>query len=349
MMRLPALSTMAACLSAVLLGSNVCLGQASESVELSWVAPENCPQQSQVQHQLQALFGNSSSDTQSPLIARGSITSVDGHYRLTLYIERRAAHGVRLIESDDCQSLGNAAAVVLGLLVEKERALGRELSETEISNNPEQARPPDNPPKPELAPEAAKLVVLQPVTQVERPWHLLLRAPVGSVNYLALPQVGWGVGLGIGVSYNKWRVVAAGTFFQAQEQLATAHPYRVEYRRKTLELVGCHGWRSGAFELAPCGVVTADNVNVHASMKDALAGANDSFTATDRKSYWLSLGGGISGFLYLQRHVALLVSGAGRITTNQVRFAVGTATGVDQAHRVPLGTLDAAIACEWIF
>ncbi len=69
----------------------------------------------------------------------------------------------------------------------------------------------------------------------------------------------------------------------------------------------------------------------------------------DQKAHWISIGGGISGFSHIQRHFAFLVSGFGRIATNREQFQVETVTGVEQAYRVSLGTLDASIVSEWIF
>jgi len=338
-----------ACVWGVLLRGNISFAQAGEPVELTWEAPENCPREAQVQQQLRALIG-SNNETTSPLQAHGTIETIDRRYRLTLFIERRAAHGTRIIESEDCRSLGKAAAVVLGLLVQKERALGRELSESEISGHPQPEIPTTPPPVKEAPPVAApNPKPLPPRTEPPHPGHFLLRGPEASVNYMTLPKLGFGIGLGAGVKYNAWRVLVAGAFYELQNQSSVGFDrYQVEYRRRTLELLGCHGWRTGLFELAPCGLLAADAVFAHAS--------GDNLKSQDQGAYWISIGGGISGYLHLQRHFALLISGFGRIATDRIRFLVGTSpwlgpnqASTAQAHRVPLGTFDASIAGEWIF
>ena len=136
MSRLPRLNR-CAWVCGVLLQVNLCLAQPGEPVELTWEAPQNCSQLSEVQQQLRVLVGTSSNELTSPLRAHGTIEPLGKRYRLTLVIERSTTRGMRVIESDDCHSLGKAAAVVLGLLVQKERALGRELSESEISGQPQ--------------------------------------------------------------------------------------------------------------------------------------------------------------------------------------------------------------------
>ncbi len=339
----------------VLLQVNLCLAQPGEPVELTWEAPQNCSQLSEVQQQLRVLVGTSSNELTSPLRAHGTIEPLGKRYRLTLVIERSTTRGLRVIESDGCHSLGKAAAVVLGLLVQKERALGRELSENEISGQPEPPSRPEKQPTlvlPKQAPPTApaKPQPLPANTRSSRRWQLLLRAPEATVNFMTLPHVGYGVGLGVGVGYQAWRAVVAGTFYPSQAEASTgAQPYRVEFRRKSFEMMGCHGWRSGVVEVAPCAVLTADDVLAHAS--------GDSLVSTDRTAFWISIGGGISGYVHLFSHLSLVASGNGLIATKRTRFLIppppptmfGTLTGIQQAHKVPLGTANGSLACEWIF
>ena len=341
-MRSMTLVTRSACVVALVLRANSSLAQADTPVQLSWEAPKNCPQQPEVDQQVRTLVGTAGSEPASPLQAHGIIESLDQHYRLTLFIERGATHGTRTIESEDCKSLGKAAAVVLGLLVQRERTLGRELSESEISGQPEApAKPVDQPPAPKQAPPPAP-PPLPSSPGPSRLWHLLLRAPEGKAGFMTLPRVGYGVGLGVGVAYRTWRAIVTGTMYQSQDQGSTGlQLYQVHYGRKTLEFLGCHGWRSGLVEVAPCAVIAADAVSAHAS--------GDYLVARDQTALWLSVGGGISGYLHLHRYLSLVATGTGLVTTKRARFLVGTVTETEPVHRVPLATLDASLAFEWIF
>ncbi len=338
------LATCSASVCALMLRGNVCLGQADTPVELIWEAPENCAQQAQVQQQLRALIGSSGQNA-NPLQAHGTIEPIGKRYRLTLVIERSATRGMRVIESDDCHSLGKAAAVVLGLLVQKERALGRELSESEISGQPpaEPVKQPTPVPPKQVPPTApTKPQPLPASTQPPRSWHLLLRAPEARVDFLTLPHVGYGLGFGLGVAYQAWRAMVDGTFYPSQDEVSTgAQPYRIEFRRKTVDVRGCRGWRSGLVEVAPCGVLAADDVSAQAS--------GDSLVSTNRTAFWISIGGGISGYVHLSRYLSLVASGNGLIATKRSRFLIGTLTGMQQAHKVPVGTVNGSLACEWIF
>jgi hypothetical protein len=290
----------------------------------------------------------SSSEQTSPFQAHGTIEAVGEGYRLTLLIERGTTHGSRVIESDDCRSLAKAAAIILELLVQKERTLGRELSESEISGRPEQVQEPEvqrtqapvEQPSPRATPPAPLPAPFP--TEPPRPWHVLLRVPEGKLDLLTLPHSGYGVGIGIGVAYRAWHTMLTGTSYPLQSVTTQAlHPYTVEYRRTSLNASGCYGWRSGLVEVAPCGVLGADHVRAHAS------GAY--LASQDKSALWLSIGAGLAGYLHVHRYAALVAMGTGRIMTNRARFAVGSPIGQEQAYQVPLGSLELALACEWIF
>ena len=313
------------CACVVMLRVSVCFAQADTPVELTWEAPKNCPQESEVQKQLRALAGTSGGEQSRSFQAHGTVAPLDARYRLTLFIVRSATHGTRIIESDECRSLAKAAAVILGLLVQKEKALGRELSESEINGQPEQPQEP-----------------LLQGADASSLWHFLLRAPLTTVDFITLPRVGYGIGLSVGVAHRTWRALVRGTYYKTENVTSPGFdPYQVKYGRESLDALGCYGWRSGLIEVAPCADLSADRVAAHAS--------GDSLLSRDKTALWFSIGSGISGYLYFHRHVALVAMGTGRFTTNRARFLVGTVTGTDQAQRVPLVTFDASLACEWIF
>jgi hypothetical protein len=346
-MRLLQLVSYSICACFVVLPVSICFAQGNVPVELTWEAPKNCPQEPEVQLQLRALVGTSGSERTSPFQAHGTIEPFGERYRLSLVIVRTATHGTRVIESDDCRSLAKAAIVVLVLLVQKEETLGRELSESEISGKPEEPKAPQeaiahSPAKPTPPAEPLKPPPSPQSPRSTSPWHFLLRVPEAKVDFMTLPRVGYGMGLGVGVAYRAWRASVRGALYETQSVTSSGlQPYQVQYRRESLGVLSCYGWRSGLVEVAPCAELAADRVFAHAS--------GDSLRSEDKSAYWISIGSGISGYLHIHRHAALVAMGTGRVTTNRARFLVGTLTGTDQAHRVPLVTFDASLACEWIF
>jgi hypothetical protein len=341
------------CVCVAVFRTTICLAQLNTPVELTWDAPKECPQDAEVQQQLRQLVGKFSGEKAVSFQARGTIESLDGHYRLTLNIVRGATNGARVIDSDDCKSLAKAASIVLALLVQKEKTLGRDLSESEISGQPDEPRDATRQSSPVQAPapaasaqppiaESPQPQLTSPPVKASSPWHFLIRVPQAKIDFATLPRPGYGIGLGGGVSHQAWRAFITATYYPTQRLTSSgSDPYRMEFRRVSLDALGCYGWRSGEFEFAPCGTITADHVSAHAG--------GDYLISQDKGAFWLSIGAGFSGHLHLSRRLALVALTTGRIATNRAKFQVGAPVGTEQTHRVPLAILDIAFACEWIF
>lgn len=331
-----------------------CLAQVP--VDLTWEAPAGCPRQRDVQQKVLELLGTTVNEVKNPLRVQGSIETLGERYKLTLLIERSLARGTRVIESDDCGSLGLAAAVVSALLLQKELALGRELSESEIEGTSSQKPQKPDERAPQGAAGQAKQAAALPAPSSERSksgatppqqvepntWRWLLRVPEMRFDFSTLPKGSLGVGLGLGVKYGTWRALAVGTWFMPQETTASGtYPHRDQFRRRTLDVVGCYGWRLGSVEVAPCALASADDVSASAS--------GEWLISRDQRVTWLSFGGGISGFLLLNRYLSLVITGFVRIPTNRERFLVGAAQSPEQVHELPQASIATALACEWSF
>jgi hypothetical protein len=261
---------------------------------------------------------------------------------LTLLIERNTTHGTRIIESDDCQSLGKAAAIVVGLLVRRQNS-GRELTESDISGQPEPPKPPEAA-KPIVAPRPPTLETpaQPPPTLRERTWRAVVRGPEVNVDFLTLPRANYGTSLGLGLSHSAWRAFVTGGLWTSQTKTTSGlQAYQADFRRWSLEAWACRGSNLNSFEIAPCGLLAFDDVRASAS------GAGRVPTA--RNAAWLSVGGGISGYLHIHRNISFVVSGSGRIMTNRPQFLVEGMLGEALAHKVPLGTFVSSLGFEWIF
>ncbi len=93
---------------------------AQSSLELTWNAPSECPQEAVVRERLQALVGKSTS-ARRYLSATGRIERVGKRYRLVLSVREGADVRERTVNADSCNDLAGAAAVALGLLIRNER------------------------------------------------------------------------------------------------------------------------------------------------------------------------------------------------------------------------------------
>lgn len=332
----------AVCCLALSLTAEVCLAQTDGPIELSWDAPEGCPQQTEEQEQISTLVGALGATPQpNRLRVRGIIEPFNERYRLTLLIERNTTHGTRVIESDDCHSLGKAAAVVLGLLVRREISSGRELTESEISGQPEAPKPrvgtSTKPPseKPTAASQA-------PSASPASPWRLLIHGPQVSVDLWTLPRKNIGAGAGAGIAYYDWRAFVSGGIWTSQSTTSTGvQPYQADFRRWSLEAWVCRGAKLNPFEIAPCGLLAFDDVNARASGGGRVPRA--------RSVAWLSVGAGISGYWHINRHFSFVVSGSGRMMTVRPEFLVEGFAGEGRAYKVPLGTFVSSLGFEFIF
>ena len=329
----------AAC-AAFSLQSEVCFAQADVPVDLSWEAPEGCSQQVEVEQQIRLLVGTPGETRQvSRLRVTGTIEPFNEHYRLTLLIERNTTHGTRIIESDDCQSLGKAAAVVVGLLVRRQYS-GRELTEGELSGRPElplDVTPPTVPVPPVTQPPP------QPPTPAkEREWRLLVRGPELSADFLTLPRTSYGLNLGLGTVYHEWHAfVSGGPWLSQTKSAPVLQPYQADFRRWSVEAWVCRGLKLDSFEIAPCGLVAFDDVIARAS--------GGGRVPRQASALWLSAGGGITGYWHFGRNFAAAIRGSGRLMTKRPQFIVEGFVGDEQVHRVPLGTFVASLGGEWIF
>ncbi len=317
--------------TAVLVQSADCFAQQDQFLELEWDAPPNCPQPMEVKEQVRKLLGTQEgSELPSHLRAKGTVELASERYQLTLLVQVGTTKGTRVIASEDCNGLGKAAAVVLGLLIRKERKLGRELSAGELSLDF---------PQPSTSTEASVSPSVEPS---RAPWHLLVRIPIVQFDYWTLPDPSFGLGLAAGVAHAGWRVMASGSLWLSQtRKSAGVLPYEANYRRKSVEVLGCRAWLSAPFEVAPCALVALDVVNARAS--------GDHLSSKSEGTTWASVGGGIVGFWHLSQSASLFLSATGRVMTHRPVFVVEGLMGADRAHAVPAGSLQTSIGGEWSF
>jgi len=92
--------------------------RAQPQLELDWEAPAGCPQAGAVRARVRALVGEST--TPLHLRAQGRVVRLaDGRYRLTLRLDEGDGIGDRTIDSTSCADLSGAAAVALGLWLQR--------------------------------------------------------------------------------------------------------------------------------------------------------------------------------------------------------------------------------------
>ncbi|MGC4068471.1 MAG: hypothetical protein QM784_28255 [Polyangiaceae bacterium] len=288
--------------------SSVARGQSVEpEFALEWQAPANCPGQPEVWAQVRLLLDVGPKDTlSSRLTAMGVIESNGDRYQLTLSIEMGRTKGSRVISSVDCQSLGKAAAVVLGLLIRKERALGRDLSDSDLGSDFQSPTPQ---PEPTPATPVARQIPPPEESSDSEPGWFLLRGPALAMDPTTLPGVGWGGAGAIGARLVPWRLFLNVALWKSQSKTVSAmgDEFRASFGRKSVEAWGCREWEWGAFGGSPCLLAAVDVFNASAT------GAE--FVSQSQSLAIISAGPGLVGHWYFRRSTSLFLSAAGRIWT----------------------------------
>jgi hypothetical protein len=91
------------------------------SFTLSWEAPAECPDEGRVRSAVERLLG----EGQPPpahVSARARVEhTASGHWNVRLTTVRDGATGERVVESDSCQSLADATALIVALTIDPER------------------------------------------------------------------------------------------------------------------------------------------------------------------------------------------------------------------------------------
>ena len=320
-----------------------------QAFELEWESPIPCPQKREVDEQVRELLGVApGSELPSHLQAKGVIEPVGERFQLSLSVRVAQTRGTRVIVSNECGSLGKAAAVVLGLLIRKERDLGRELSSGDLGNDFQsqqgQHETNSNHPRTTEPQSAAPLRSVEPGLELqdESPRHnfLLLRGPSLVLDPFTLPDLNIGFGFAAGIRHFDWRLFATATLWLSEERTGR-EAYRAQFARSSAELWGCRGWRWSHFEVAPCLLAAVDFISVHPT--------SQRLATTDQRVTMYSAGAGATGHLYLAPWLSLFVSATGRVVMNPKSFIVQTVAGPEQTHAIPVGAIQTSLGAEWLF
>jgi len=349
--------------------------RAQGGVQLRWQAPANCPQEAQVRQKLRDLLGaNAGEAAASRLRAEGQIDVVGERFRLTLNIHYDLVNGTRVVHASSCEDLGGVAAVTLALLFRAEHSSSAPLTARDLggtsagvaadaraagsenqsagaadgsADTRNQAADADAKRDPSAASVAARPhddADQSATSESDRApstsrLRFLLRAPELRTDIGVLPAASYGIGLGVGLRYDAWRFSISGTWWLAQDyEPGPFVGYGAHFGRVSGELSAAHGFQLSAFELAPCVLLTLDDVSAR--------GTGVGIASTNPHTAWLSIGLGVQGLWSLGRHAALVFGVNGRIPTSRPRF-VGD--GVGEISQVGPAALGVALGMEWLF
>ena len=351
---------------AVLFVARSGIAQSSAPVQLDWQAPANCPQAAQVRQKLRDLLGPSASNAApSRIRAEGRIEAVGERFRLTLNIHYDLVNGSRVVQANSCEDLDGVAAVTLALLFRAEHSSTSPLTARDlggaasVAGTENQAANAANgaadavtraaadesrstaTASDELAKDAPKKNARVPGTRATH-WQFAFRVPEFRTDIGALPSASYGLGLALGLRNEAWIFLASGTLWLAQDyEPGPFVGYGAHFGRVSGELSACRGWRFAAFELAPCLLLSLDDVSAH--------GTGVGISSSNPRTAWLSLGAGLQGLWSLGRNAALVFGVNGRIATSRPRFVSASLGGGDgEVAQVGAAALGALLGCQWL-
>lgn len=302
------------------------------TIDLRWVAPPGCPQESDVRGRIQKILG--SGRHESPLRAEGTVTRIDRRFRLELVVHLGDVVGTRGLESSSCEDLAGAAAVEIGLLVHSVEAAAKpNYDDSQSSPSPAVGEsgasgsgsdggsglssPGGTAASPAVpVPEGARTErrkeveseTEEPPPQAEMPrsWHFLVQAPVAALGVGPLPPPSLGAGLSLGFEHARWLVQAQGLSWRRQNVPASGFPgYGTDVDRIGARLLTCHELRFSRFGIAPCLVAGIERISA--------SGTGSNILPSSRHATGVNAGAGLQGRLHLASWIRLVLAINGEI------------------------------------
>ncbi|HEY3498136.1 MAG TPA: hypothetical protein VGK73_25735, partial [Polyangiaceae bacterium] len=143
------------------------LAEEPRGLDLSWTAPATCPGRADVLSGIVELLGDDRALTAgAPLRALGVVDAGVYGYRLELRFPGPSSEVVRQIESDRCDELDGAAALILALALDPENprlaGVGLPQSAVAVEAQAEPRKPPSAAPVADPAPRTAETAEARP-------------------------------------------------------------------------------------------------------------------------------------------------------------------------------------------
>lgn len=110
--------------------------RAQETLALGWDAPEVCPEGDSIREEVTRLLGGAIPEQDESVQAHGVMTEVEGAFRLTLSTSVGDVEGERTLEGESCEELGQAAALILALMIDPEAVASAEVDPAPVAEEP---------------------------------------------------------------------------------------------------------------------------------------------------------------------------------------------------------------------
>lgn len=313
-------------------------GAARADLDLRWDAPAGCPQRDQVLARIRGLAGTALDET-ARLSVDGTIARAGARYFLTLLVGDGRETRERVIASESCADLAGAAAVSVALLLGVDASSIEDRERVRDAPAPSEREPASGVQREDTTePQPAPPEERTPPEERQR-WAAVVRAPIGAADVGPLPRPAFGIGFGAGLRYDAWRLLALGrlSLHQTIDDSDASGTFGAELERATAELVGCHGWRSLRFEIAPCVGFALELLNAR--------GFGDGVAAASERAVWPAASAGGVAHWYATESLAFFLGMTGYVELSRPRIVIEGLGELAQLAPVALG---GTFGAEWI-
>jgi hypothetical protein len=223
----------------------------SESLNLAWDAPSECPSRTQVLAEVARLLGGTIPSPRGGAVAARAQVEHGQGWSVAITTRHAGQTGRRAIETGSCQEVADATALIIALMVDPDAVAAH-------AQDPKLDQPPSTavatPPKPTTKARAIGLLA-----------GIHTQASLGT-----LPGLDVGVGAGLALTGQRWRMELRGTYGLRRDQVAHASaPAGADGQFSFVggALTGCFNLGQDAVDFGPCadaewGVVSAKGVGV---------------------------------------------------------------------------------------
>lgn len=337
------------------------VANAQSGFSLSWSAPPNCPQQQEVRDRVRDLAASAYPGSPD-LHARGEIRQLGDGYVLELEItEAGQPKQLRRIDAKACTDLAGAAAVIVGLALQKAARTEDTAPDAalEPSATPEGTTEPSTATTTaEVGPSETGETPTPPTTaRTNPPGRAESPAPPpptrsdasGTGVWIGLPHAGASagalskpaflVGGALGIRTGTWSFALAGRHeLPRTVEAVDAESIGVRVGSYAGELVVARTWRSGSLELAPGIAVGLLYLEMRGTGQNLIPSAGSARV--------VQFGADVVLRWFPFESIALATTISARAHATRPRFAVDA---LGDVGRLGLGQLAIALGPEWIF
>jgi len=335
----------------------------NDLVSLDWSAPAECPRVEEVQARIRKLAGSLTSKAKPR--ANATITRTEeGGLHLRLVMQSENSTGERNIDGKSCNDLAGAAAVALVLLLQSgdasaqtelradvpldDEARRSERARAEQARaeqaRAEQARAEQA--RAEQAKSAAgadsQSAAAEAPADVDdsRPRRFLVQLPGVALGVGPVPGVSWGVAGAVGVSLERWRLLAGATLWRKRQASASDgfEQYGADISHVTGQLLACRAVVVSRFELAPCATVSVQHVSAR--------GTGAHIAPRTARATWLAVGVAAQARARVSSWFSLALGLGGELETARPRLSLESLGKVEQLLPV---AANFTLSTEWHF